>query len=388
MNFLISFGDNNFTYKKQIIKKQAESTGWFDNVIIHSPDTLTKFFNEHKDFVTNSRGYGYWIWKPYIILNLLEKINEGDNIVYIDSGGCILNHKNKRFEEYLKLLEHNPILVFADGGSFGNSPDYKEKYFQKMRVLKKFNLENDEEFLNSGQIEGGVFICKKCQESIDFVKEWLNLLTEDNYSLVNDDDNFEQLSEFMGHRHDQSILSILSKRKKVNILGLTECYGMGPFFSSRMTDNGLRPFAPDGFRKQPGYIDTKHINWQIYLHDENTIQSTIAKIKELIVDYGKQLNFYDIDIDIKNQFVGYIMPKLEDIQYGNGFYKICLSFDESPDHIKQSKEILVGEFSCEFYFGNTHTLNFEITPQEIKFPETKPQIEKLYKSEYIRTWGK
>ncbi|NBP03424.1 MAG: hypothetical protein EBU90_25710, partial [Proteobacteria bacterium] len=76
----------------------------------------------------------------------------------------------------------------------------------------------------------------------------------------------------------------------------------------------------------------------------------------------------------------------EDIQYGNGFYKICLSFDESPNYIKQSKEILVGKFSCEFYFGNIHTLNFEITPQEIKFPTTKPQIQKLYKSEYVRTW--
>lgn len=386
MNYLISFGDDYFNYKKQILKKQAESTGWFDGVIIHSPETLEEFFNQHKDFVTNSRGYGYWIWKPYIILNLLEKINDGDNVFYIDSGGCILEHRNKRFEEYLELLKHNPILVFADGGSCEKSPNYKEKYFQKMKVLKRFNLQNDEEFLNSGQVEGGVFICKKCQESVDFLKEWLNLLTEDNYSLVNDDDNFEQLNEFIDHRHDQSILSILSKKKNVNILGLTECYGMGPFFSSRMSDNGLRPFAPDGFRKQPNYDDTKHFNWQMYLRDKNIIQSTINTIKELIVEYGKQLNFYDVDIDIKNQFVGYIMPKLEDIQYGNGFYKIYLTFYESTDHIKQSKEILVGEFSCEFYFGYTHKFNFEITFHEIKFPEIKTQIEKLYKSEYVRTW--
>jgi hypothetical protein len=385
MNYLISFGDDYFNYKKQILKKQAEDTGWFDKVIIHSPETLSNFFIKHKDFVTNSRGYGYWIWKPYIILDLLEKINEGDNIFYIDSGGCILKHRNKRFEEYLEMLNSTPILVFCDGGSCGNPPDYKEKYFQKMKVLKRFSLENDENFLNSGQIEGGVFICKKSQESINFVKEWLNLVTEDNYSLVNDDDDFEQLNEYKGHRHDQSILSILSKRKKVNILGLIDTYGMGPFFSSRMSDNGLRMFAPDGFRKQPDYDNTKHLNWQMYLNDD-VIQKTINEIKQLIIYYGQKLNFCDINVDIKNQFVQYVMPKIEEIQYGKGFYKIYLSFDDSPDYIKQSKEILVGEFSCEFYSGNTQSFNFEITSGEVIFPEVKSSIQKLYKSEYIRTW--
>ena len=80
------------------------------------------------------------------------------------------------------------------------------------------------------------------------------------------------------------------------------------------------------------------------------------------------------------------MPKIEEIQYGKGFYKIYLSFDDSPDYIKQSKEILVGEFSCEFYSGNTHSFNFEITSGEVIFPEVKSSIQKLYKSEYIRTW--
>jgi hypothetical protein len=202
---------------------------------------------------------------------------------------------------------------------------------------------------------------------------------------VNDDDDFEQLNEYKGHRHDQSILSILSKRKKVNILGLIDTYGMGPFFSSRMSDNGLRMFAPDGFRKQPDYDNTKHLNWQMYLNDD-VIQKTINEIKQLIIYYGQKLNFCDINVDIKNQFVQYVMPKIEEIQYGKGFYKIYLSFDDSPDYIKQSKEILVGEFSCEFYSGNTHSFNFEITSGEVIFPEVKSSIQKLYKSEYIRTW--
>lgn len=379
MNYLISFGDEYFKYKKQKLKKDAELTEWFDEVIIHSPETISTFLTEHKNFVENSRGYGYWIWKPYIILKLLEKINEGDVVVYMDSGGDIVEHKKQKFDEYLKLLDQNPIIVFSD-----DSFRYKEKYFQKMSVLKRFNLENNEDFLNSGQIEGGVFICKKCEESISFVKEWFDLITENNYCLVNDEDSFPQYEEFISHRHDQSILSILSKQRNVNILSLSECYGLGPFFSSRMTDDGLRPFAPDRFRREPEYDINKHFNWTSYLQDENVKEITINEIKKLFVFYGGQLPFCDINYDIKHEFLKNILVKVDNIQHNKGVYKIYLSFDESPENIAQSKEILVGEFYCQFVDGTIRKFNFQITSNEISFPETKPIIKKMYKTEYVK----
>lgn len=386
MNYLVSFGDDYFKYQKQRLRKEAESTGWFEDVLIHSPETLSEFFEKHKDFVENSRGYGYWIWKPYIILSLLEAINEGDVVFYIDSGGAILPHREQRFNEYLELLNENPVIVFADGGKFGGSPEYKERFFQKMRVLKRFGLENNENFLNSGQVEGGVVICKKSEESIQFVREWLDLVTEDNYCLVNDEDDLPQTEDFILSRHDQSILSILSKQKDVNILGLTECYGMGPFFSSRMTDDGLRARAPDGFRKEPEYSDSQHFTWRIYLENENVKEFTINQIKNLFVSYGEQLVFQNIDFDLKNELVKNIMVELERMQYGKGLYKIHLIFDESPEHIAQNKDILVGEFYCEFSAGDSRGFNFQITSDGVSFPETKTTIKKLYKSEYTRTW--
>lgn len=370
MNYLISFGDNNnFKYKKLMLRKESEQTNWFDEVIIHSPETLVDFFDKHKDFVANSRGYGYWIWKPYIILDLLEKINEGDNIFYIDCGGSIVGHKNKRFEEYLQILNNTPIIVFGDGGSFENPPDYKEKYFQKMRVLKRFNLENDENFLNSGQVEGGVFICKKCQESVDFVKEWLDLLTEDNYSLVNDEDIFEQSSDFMGHRHDQSILSILSKKKNVNILGLNECYGMGPFFSGRVSDRGSRERAPDRFRREKDYDNNKHYTWAIYLHDTNVKENIIKEIKKIFSLVKEEMVFYDIDYDLNNEFLKKVLKKVNNLQFRKGFLKTYLKIIEFPENTILSKEKIIGLFSCQFTMGDEYRFNFYITPNSISFPE-------------------
>jgi len=386
MNYLIYFGDDAFKYQKQRLKKEAENAGWFENIIVHTPQTISKFLNEHKDFVENSRGYGYWIWKPYIILSLLKEVSDGDVVVYIDSGGSVLSHRNKRFEEYLELLNLNPILVFSDGGSCGNPPNYKEKYFQKMKVLKRFGLENDEDFLNSGQIEAGVFICKKSQESIDFVEEWLNLVTEDNYSLVNDNDDFEQLNEFICHRHDQSILSVLSKLRGVNILGLCDCYGMGPFFSSRMTDNGLREKAPDRFRKNNDYDNHKHYNLSDYLLDEHLIEKISNEIKTLFLQSGKKLIFSDLNVNLKYQFLNEILPKLETIQYQKCLYKIKLIIYENYEFTTENKEVLRGEFYCEFIDGYFYKFNFEMTSDEVCFPVKKFDINRVYTVEYVRIW--
>lgn len=383
---LISFGDDIlYKYQKLRLRKEAESTNWFDDIIIHSPDTIKEFLDEHKNFVNNSRGWGYWIWKPYIILNQLSKIDEGDFLFYIDSGGSILNHKEDRLAEYLNILNSSdkPVITFC---CQGDPPWYQEKKLQKMRVLKRFNLDNNEEFLNSGQIEAGVFICKKSEFTINFVKEWLELVIENNYNLVNDEDDLEQSSEFLAHRHDQSVLSILSKLKNVTMLNLSECYGVGPFFSSRITDNGARENAPDSFRKEPDYDAHKHHTWKVYLSDAEVIENTIKSIKNIIKNINKEIIFFDIDKDIKSQFLDIINYKLEKIQFNKGLFKIKITFDETRFYESVNKEKLIGEFYCEFIKDDSYNFNFIITKDETSFPEIKPNEKMLYKTEYIRTW--
>ena len=71
-------------------------------------------------------------------------------------------------------------------------------------------------------------------------------MSKNNYSLVNDDLlNYEQDKEFIEHRHDQSILTILA-RQYDNIYinnGIHELYNYGPIFHSRLTDMGPRQYA-------------------------------------------------------------------------------------------------------------------------------------------------
>ena len=96
-------------------------------------------------------------------------------------------------------------------------------------------------------VEGGFVIAKNTLFSMRFMDEWEGLLTKDNYGLVNDDlFNLNQLDTFIEHRHDQSLLTIIARKykNKVKILeGMEELYHIGPFYHSRLTDEGPRKWA-------------------------------------------------------------------------------------------------------------------------------------------------
>lgn len=383
MNYLVFFGNNDFKYKSLLLKREAESCGWFDEIIAHTPESISEFLSQHQDFVReNKRGYGYWIWKPYIVLDLLRRINDGDCVFYIDSGASIMNHMKNRFDEYLNILNQSerPIIAFG-----GNSP-YLEKQFQKMTILKRFGLDGDENFLNSGQIESGVFACKKTDFTVRFFEEWLALMLENNYCLIDDRDHLEQLEGFIENRHDQSLFSILCKHHQVNILWLGECYGRGAFFSSRTSDSGPRRFAPDWCRKEKDFEPEKHWCWRQYLEDNTVRIGIINQVKSFISESSKMLHFGNIDFDIKQELMNQILPFLDDIQTRKGLHKIELSIDQ-PYSIATNKERVGGQFSCNFVDEkDTITFNFEITANGVVFPESPIHHSKFFRSVYSRTW--
>jgi hypothetical protein len=57
-------------------------------------------YRKHKNFLLKNydTGFGLWVWKPYLCKVILDQLNEGDILVYADSGSEILvdskNHLN------------------------------------------------------------------------------------------------------------------------------------------------------------------------------------------------------------------------------------------------------------------------------------------------------
>lgn len=205
----LTFGNERFYKSLNRIKEQAYSFDTFDEVCIYDDLKLKTdfpdFWKKHGDFIIhNPRGYGYWIWKSFLTLKILEKMNENDILVYADAG-CELNpHGKDRLNDYFEIVTKHST------GMLAFQMNHLEKKYTKSDLFHAFNM-NTNKCLNSGQIMATTFILKKCNHTLNLINEWYKYssiyhLIDDSKSIIEND------KEFIDHRHDQSIFSLMCKK--------------------------------------------------------------------------------------------------------------------------------------------------------------------------------
>tara|TARA_B100000497_G_C7616702_1_gene370418 strand:- start:100 stop:1146 length:1047 start_codon:yes stop_codon:yes gene_type:complete len=213
----ITYGNDKFEKAKTRIVKEAHAFGEFTSVKAFGPEHLPKdFTNNYEQILNMPRGGGYWIWRPIIIQQALDKINYGEYLVYLDAG-CIINPKGKRrFNEYLQLLDDNKnkygILSFQMSGNNGPGGLEKEKFWTTKQIFDYFEVNPESSIGNSGQYLGGVLVMKKNEHLLTYMKEYTKTILS-NPLLCTDHFNTQpQHQEFRENRHEQSITSILRKK--------------------------------------------------------------------------------------------------------------------------------------------------------------------------------
>ena len=155
MIHFITYANSVFEKAKHRICNEAKNTGWFDTIKGYSPNDLSEEFRDKYDnILNNKRGAGYWIWKYDIISQTLQNINDGDFLIYADAGYTINKNGEKRFYEYINMLDdENPIVSFQNG--------HLEYKYTTKEIFKYFNVLDDDKITNTSQLVGGIFIMKK-----------------------------------------------------------------------------------------------------------------------------------------------------------------------------------------------------------------------------------
>lgn len=229
----LSFADARLRESALRIKRQAVSLGVYDKVFIADESWLdADFRNRYKSkLIPGSRGYGYWIWKPQIILQILQKMNAEDILQYTDVG-CHLNLKGKgRLFEYFDLtnVSKTGILAFQAKPptgplSYDGRPLLELLDFQwtKGDLLDYFGVRTNQEILATPTIGAGIVFMKKTDFAVHLVEDWAAVADHD-FSLIDDTPSRSQnISGFIEHRHDQAIFSLLCKLNKVETLSAYE----------------------------------------------------------------------------------------------------------------------------------------------------------------------
>ena len=85
--FFLTYGNDRFVQSKERIRKEADSWQIFDDIIIDTPQTLSHAFRyRFRDILAIPGGGGRYFWKLYIIHRMLQRMVNGDFVMYVDSG--------------------------------------------------------------------------------------------------------------------------------------------------------------------------------------------------------------------------------------------------------------------------------------------------------------
>jgi len=204
----LSFADSRMVDALQRIGREANNMKVFDDIILMSEKELdASFWDQFGAYcMSNKRGFGYWIWKSHIIRQTLEKLSEGDFLVYCDAG-CVLNPRGiGKLEQYLVKAKMSKMGLTAF------STGLLERCWCKGDVLDFFQYYNEREITESPQYMSGIIVICKNKINIDFVREW-ERISQVRPDLV--DDSPSQIPNHAGfseNRHDQSIYSLLIKK--------------------------------------------------------------------------------------------------------------------------------------------------------------------------------
>ncbi|MBT8411913.1 MAG: hypothetical protein KJP02_08970, partial [Octadecabacter sp.] len=179
----------------------------------------TPFWAQNQAILSLPRGAGYWLWKPYIILEQLRSLPEGDVLLYSDAGRGLVAQVTyfDTFPENILRCAHDSRKGFIVGlttnwGIQGILT--KPRCFDLMQA-------NTADMQNAAQVQATWSVWKHCPEAIAFLEDWLSYCTNPDLLL---DDGPEHLGnapkDFRDHRHDQAICSILAHRHRAQYFAL------------------------------------------------------------------------------------------------------------------------------------------------------------------------
>jgi len=175
----------------------------------------TAFYAENKAILDLPRGLGYWLWKPYIILDTMNRLQDGDIVVYAD-----------RAIEFIAPVDplrqicanEQPVMLFANG-NLRNSAWTKRDCFILMESDQK-------KYWRGLQCDGSFALFRKSPEAMQFLNVLMNYCRDER--IITDLANTlgkKDLPDFIEHRHDQSVLSLLAARYQLSYYRIPSQYG-------------------------------------------------------------------------------------------------------------------------------------------------------------------
>jgi hypothetical protein len=219
--YFASFADKRLHKSLTRIGVQAKGSGFFKKVFLSDESDLDNSFKrKYRRFLQPATFY-LCAWKPQIILQCFEKMNDGDVLLYADSGCHINKNGLQRFNEYIKLCKENFPQILAT--VFND--DMPEFMWTKADTFDYFDCRNDNLITHTAQIQATTFCIEKNKETISFITDWLKVFEDRPDLAIRNEFIKANFVGYKDHRSDQSFFSILGKKAGIKLISADEVQG-------------------------------------------------------------------------------------------------------------------------------------------------------------------
>ena len=263
MKILYNFAHNRFLESQKLNTKTGYEIGGFDMIYQYGMNNIDKiYYNKNRHILDQPRGAGYWMWKFYFAKRLLEhdSIPEGSYIFYADSGSKFIGS----IDSLIEVMDRDKISVMT----------FRQNHLSYIWTKRDaFVLTGcDEEiFTHTGARVGGWILLKKDDESRKFINQCYEY--SQDYRIITDLPNqcgLPNYGGFIDHRHDESIISIVSKQFDYYPYRNPSQWGvMGDTYltNNKYGDEGLKEME-----ERLGKISTWGNKYGCYYHGESLRQ--------------------------------------------------------------------------------------------------------------------
>ncbi len=204
----VTYATPEFEPYAQLLAASAARCG-VSEFFVHRPHDLpTSFRQAHQSILAERRGAGYWLWKAWAVSQQLDRLDEGDVVVWVDAA----THFIGAVERLAAHMERHGLDVWLMGQGFRESQFTKRDAFVLLDMDRPDVAASPQRFASCF-----AFRCTPAGRSL--AAEYLAAATDRR--LITDDPNTCGLAnhaDFRDHRHDQSILSLLTKRAGIPVI--------------------------------------------------------------------------------------------------------------------------------------------------------------------------
>lgn len=214
----VTFATANYSQATALLTKTARMHSQMETRV-YSPQhpVVQELARYHPGIMSAKRGAGYWLWKPFIVLDAMKDLPDGTPVLYSDVALTFIAPP----APILELANANPISVFK-------TPGLLQSTWTKRDCFIALGADSAE-YWELNQLWAGFQLYRAGSEARSFLRALAEAMS-DEAALTDAPNRFglPNLPDFQDHRHDQSILTILAHKHRAAVYPDPSQYGPWP----------------------------------------------------------------------------------------------------------------------------------------------------------------